>query len=104
MIKISIFTLILTLIVSTTLIKNSTKELDDKIYSIRENIIFLENRLKDTKLEFNYLSSSEKLLEFQKLYFENSLEKKSLKEFKNLEIKNNEFITNELKISGKVND
>tara|TARA_B100000035_G_scaffold29016_2_gene22309 strand:- start:3352 stop:3666 length:315 start_codon:yes stop_codon:yes gene_type:complete len=104
MIKISIFTLILTLIVSTTLIKNSTKELDDKIYSIRENIFFLENRLKDTKLEFNYLSSSEKLLEFQKLYFENSLEKKSLKEFKNLEIKNNEFITNELKISGKVND
>ena len=40
---------------------------------MNENISFLEDRLKDTKLEFNYLSSSEKLLEYQKLYFENSL-------------------------------
>ena len=35
------FTLILILIVSTSLIKNSTKDLDDKIYSTKENILFL---------------------------------------------------------------
>ena len=104
MIKLIVFTLIFILIVSTSLIKNSTKDLDDQIYSIRENILFLENRFKDAKLEFDYLSSSEKLLEYQKLYFENSLIKKSLKELKTLEIKDNVLIINELKISGKSNE
>jgi hypothetical protein len=101
MIKSIVFTLIFILIVSTSLIKNSTKDLDDQIYSMRENILFLENRSQDSKLEFDYLSSSEKLLEYQKLYFENSLIKKSLKELKTLEIIDNELIINELKISRK---
>ena len=104
MIKFTVFTLILILIVSTSLIKNSTKDLDDQIYSIKENILFLENRFKDSKLEFDYLSSSEKLLEHQKLYFENSLIEKSLKELKTLEIIDNELIINELKISVKINE
>ena len=104
MIKLIVFTLIFFLIVSTSLIKNSTKDLDDQIYSIRENILFLENRFKDSKLEFDFLSSSEKLLEFQKLYFENSLVKKSLKELKTLEIIDNKLIINELKISVKINE
>ena len=104
MIKLIVFTLIFILIVSTSLIKNSTKDLDDKIYSIRENILFLENRFKDSKLEFDYLSSSEKLLEYQKLYFENFLKKKTLKEFKTLQIIDNELIINELKILGKIDD
>ena len=99
-----VFFLILILIVSTSLIKNSTKDLDDQIYSIKENILFLENRAEDSKLEFDFLSSSEKLLEYQKLYFENSLIKKSLKELKTLKIKNNKLIINELKISGKINE
>ena len=104
MIKLIVFTLIFILIVSTSLIKNSTKDLDDKIYSIRENILFLENRLKDSKLEFDYLSSSEKLIEYQKLYFEKSLIKKSLKELKTLEIIDNKLIINELKISIKIDE
>ena len=104
MIKLGVFALVFFLIVSTTLTKNSTKDLDDQIYSIRENILFLENRFEDSKLEFDYLSSSEKLLEYQKLYFENLLIKKSLKELKTLKIKDNELIINELKISGKIND
>tara|TARA_B100001093_G_scaffold446405_1_gene450678 strand:+ start:205 stop:519 length:315 start_codon:yes stop_codon:yes gene_type:complete len=97
--KFIVFTLIFFLIVSTTLIKNSTKDLDDKIYSIKENLLFLENRFNDSKLEFDYLSSSEKLLEYQLLYFENLLLKKSLKELNTLKIIDNEIITNELTIS-----
>ena len=104
MIKLGVFVLVFFLIVSTSLIKNSTKDLDDQIYSIKENILFLENRFEDSKLEFYYLSSSEKLLEYQKLYFENSLIKKTLKELKTLKIKDNELIVNELKISGKINE
>ncbi len=95
--KFFIFTLLIILIVSTSLIKNSTKDLDEQIYSIKENIIFLENRFKDSKLEFNYLSSSEKLLEYQKLYFENSLIKKSLQELKTLKIIDKQIVVDDLK-------
>ena len=104
MIKLIVFTLILILVVSTSLIKNSTKDLDDQIYSIKENILFLENRFNDAKLEFDYLSSSEKLLEYQKLYFENLLIKKSLKELKSIQILDDELIINELKILGKTDE
>ena len=102
--KLIVFGVIFTLIVSTSLIKNSTKDLDDQIYSLRENILFLENRLNDSKLEFDYLSSSEKLLKYQKLYFENLLIKKSLKELKTLQIINNELVVDDLRISGKTNE
>ena len=104
MTKLVVFGLLFVLIIGTSLIKNSTKDLDDQIYSIRENILFLEDRFKDSKLEFNYLSSSEKLLEYQKLYFENLLIKKSLKELKTLEIIDKELVITELKISGKINE
>lgn len=100
MMKFTVFVIVFFLIVSTTLIKNSTKDLDDKIYSTKESLLFLENRFKDAKLEFDYLSSSEKLLEYQTLYFENSLLKKSLKELNTLKIINNELIINELTMSG----
>ena len=91
--------LIFSLIIITSLIKNSTKTVDDKIYSLNENIRFLENRLKDTKLEYDYLSSSEKLLEYQKLYFENFLQKKSIDEIKSVEILKNKLKLNKLRIS-----
>ena len=66
MTKVLIFVIIFILIISTSLIKNSTKELDEQIYSLKENIIFLDDRFKDSKLEFDYLSSSVKLLEYHK--------------------------------------
>ena len=96
--KFFVFILIFSLIVFTSLIKNSTKKIDDEIYSLNENIRFLENRLKDTKLEHDYLSSSEKLLEYQKLYFEDSLQKKSIDEISTIEILNNKFLLNKLKM------
>ena len=99
--KFIVLPLILGLIICTTLIKNSTKDLDEQIYSIKENIFFLEDRLKDSKLEFDYLSSSEKLLEYQKLYFENSLLKKSIKDLKTLKIIDDKVIINDLKLSEK---
>ena len=101
MTKLLIFLIIFTLIISTSLIKNSTKELDEQIYSVKENIIFLDDRFKDSKLEFDYLSSSEKLLEYQKLYFENSLLKKSIKDLKTLKIIDDKVIINDLKLSEK---
>ena len=97
MIKFSVFVLILFLVISTSLIKNSTKDVEDQIYSIQENILFLENRFKDSKLEFDYLSSSENLLEYQKLYFENSLLKKSIQDLKILKFSEDQVTINDLK-------
>jgi hypothetical protein len=101
MMKLTILFLIFFLIISTSVIKNSTKEIDDQIYSVRENLIFLDDRFKDTKLEFDYLSSSEKLLKYQKLYFENLLQKKSLQEIKTLKIFNGDVKIDDLTILGK---
>ena len=61
--------MILTLIISTTFIKNYTKKLDEKIFSIKENINYLNSVKKLVQLEHDYLSSPEKLLEFKNLYF-----------------------------------
>ena len=101
MTKFIAFLILLFLVISTSIIKNSTKGTDDEIYTVKENLLFLENRLADTQLEFDYLSSSEKLLEYQKLYFEKSLEKKSLQELKILEISNNETKISDLTILSK---
>jgi len=93
-----IFLSIFFLILFTTIIKNSTKKIDDEIFIIEENLRILENRLNESKLEFNYLSSSEKLLEYQKLFFENELVKKSIKEIFLLVYSNDEIIVNKLDI------
>ena len=96
-----VFLLILFLIISTSFIKNSTKDIEDEIYLIKENILFLENRFQDSKLEYDYLSSSEKLLEYQRLYFEKSLKKKILKDLKIIDISNEKLIITDLIIGGK---
>ena len=51
MIKFIVFALVFSLILTTTLIKNSTKDLNEKIHFTQENILFLENRFKDSKLK-----------------------------------------------------
>ena len=70
------------LIISTTIIKNSTKKIEDDIFSTEENLRVLNANYNEVLLEHNYLSSSEKLLEFQSLYFENELAQKNLNEIK----------------------
>ena len=53
------------LILFTALIKNSTKRIDDEIFVNKENIRSLKKEFENIKLEYDYLSSAEKLLEFQ---------------------------------------
>ena len=54
--KLFIFTII-SLIISTTLIKNYTKKLDEQIFSLKENINYLDNVKELVQLENDYLSS-----------------------------------------------
>tara|TARA_B100000214_G_scaffold364883_1_gene331988 strand:- start:2085 stop:2375 length:291 start_codon:yes stop_codon:yes gene_type:complete len=74
--------IILTLIISTTLIKNYTKKLDEEIFIVKENINYL-NSIKDLfLLEYNYLSSPEKLLNLYNLHFDDELQFTSRDNFK----------------------
>ena len=61
--------IILTLIISTTFIKNHTKKLDEQIFSTKEHINYLNSVKELAKLEHDYLSSPEKLLELKNLFF-----------------------------------
>ena len=80
--KISIICLILSLILLTAYIKNSTKRIDDEIFLTRENIRGFKKDYEKVKLEHDYLSSAEKLLEFQVMYFDDELIKKDIKNIK----------------------
>ena len=80
--KFSVIFLIVFLILSTALVKNSTKRTDDEIFTIKENIRALKKDFENFKLEYEFLSSTEKLLEFQNLYFDDELVKKDINEIK----------------------
>jgi len=88
--------IIFSLIISTTLIKNSTKKIEDEIFSTEESLRVLNLNYNDVLLEHNYLSSSERLLEFQSLYFDNELSQKNIKEIKILIKKDNEILIKNL--------
>ena len=84
-----VFTIIFLLILGTSLVKNSTKEIEDKIFIVNENIRPLKSELGDVLLEYNYLSSPDKLTQYQTQYFEKNLIKIDITQIKKLTEKNN---------------
>ena len=84
--KIVVITLMFSLIIITTIVKNSTKKFEDETFLIKENIRSLIKDYEKSKLEFDYLSSAEKLIEYQQLYFENKLVQKKIKEISSFEL------------------
>ena len=90
--KLLLFISFFILIVTTSLVKNSTKKTEDEIYSVSENIRSLKNELGDVLLEYNYLSSPEKLLDYQANYFENDLIRLDVTKIKKITKKNNDII------------
>jgi len=89
--KISLIIFIFLLIISTALIKNSSKKNEDKIFTVKENLRFLNSKFKKIKLEHDYLSSPDKLLEYQVLYFDDELVQKDIQTLKKIEINNDEI-------------
>ena len=96
--KILTISLIFSLIVITSFIKNSTKKIDEELFSLKENILNLNLELDNVKLEFDYLSSSEKLLSYQNLYFENKLTLKNINEIEIIDFTKEKILTNNVKI------
>ena len=79
------------LIIFTTITKNSTKEIEKQIYDIEENLRILQNKYEMVLLDFNYLSSPEKLMEYQSKYFENELKEIDITNLKKLSLIQNEI-------------
>ena len=78
---------ILFLLIFTTITKNSTKEIEKQIYDTKENLRILKNKYEMVLLDFNYLSSPEKLLEYQSKYFENELKEIDINNLKKITLK-----------------
>ncbi len=97
--KFLIFFIILPLILLTAFIKNSTKRIDDQIYVIKEDIRILKKDYEKNKLEYDYLSSAEKLLEFHRLYFDEELLRKDINQISILKKINNNLQIERLEIS-----
>ena len=96
--KIVVIIFIFFLIFSTAIIKNSTKKIEDEIFAVKESLRVFENELGDTRLEFEYLSSTEKLLNYQSKYFENDLAQKNINSIKTLNKKSNDLFISDLNI------
>ena len=86
-----VFVIIFILILATSLVKNSTKEIEDKIFIIGENIRSINAELSNIKLEYNYLSSPEKLTKYHHKYFKDDLIKTDITKIKMIKTKNNDF-------------
>ena len=84
--KFTVIFLILTLVLFTAFIKNSTKRIEDQIFTTKENIRGYKKDFENIKLEYDYLSSAEKLLEFQDLYFDDELIKKDIQTIKIIDL------------------
>ena len=80
---------IIFLVLTTAIIKNTTKKIEDEIFAYKESIRLLKSDLENIQLEYDYLSSAEKLLEYQSLYFEDQLVQKKIEDIKIYNISEN---------------
>ena len=80
--KFALAVVIFFLVLSTAIIKNTTKQIEDEIFTVKENIRVLRSEFENVSLEYDYLSSAEKLLEYQSQYFENDLIQKNINDIK----------------------
>ena len=80
---------IIILVLTTAIIKNTTKKIEDKIFAYKESVRLLKSDLENIQLEYDYLSSAEKLLEYQSLYFEDQLILKKIEDIKIYNISEN---------------
>ena len=86
--KVALLT-IFVLILGTSLVKNSTKEIEDKIFVLNQSIRSLKVELSDVMLEYNFLSSPGKLIQYQSQYFEKELIKIDVMRIQEISEKNN---------------
>ena len=92
------------LIVVTTFTKNSTKKLDNQIFSIRENMSVLKNKYELVLLDYNFLTTPKKLLEYQSKYFETDLIPLDITQIKEIKEESNKLVITEFSEIKKGNE
>ena len=103
--KIFLSALIIILIFFTSIIKNSTKNIEAKIFDLREDIILLNEKYELVLLDHNFLSSPKKLTEYQKKYFENDLVSIDIENIGEIDFSNKDILLNQLiDISSEANE
>ena len=90
--KLFFFIPVIFLIFATTVTKNSTKQLDKKTFDLKENLRVMQDKYELVMLEYNYLTSPKKLMEYQKKYFDNELLESDIKNLNWIENKNEKII------------
>ncbi|MDA9754700.1 cell division protein FtsL [Candidatus Pelagibacter sp.] len=80
--KFTLAVVIFFLVLSTAVIKNTTKQIEDEIFTVKENIRVLRSEFENVSLEYDYLSSADRLLEYQSQYFEDNLIQKNINDIK----------------------
>ena len=86
--KFALALVIFLLVLSTAIIKNTTKQIEDEIFTAKENIRVLNSEFENISLEYDYLSSAERLLEYQFQYFEDELIQKIINDIRVYNISN----------------
>ena len=76
-----IISFILILIILTSLVKTSTRDLEAKIFTSKEELKLLSDKKDLILLENNFLSSPERLFELKKLLLDQNLISLNLKKF-----------------------
>tara|TARA_B100001769_G_scaffold134884_1_gene105509 strand:- start:133 stop:441 length:309 start_codon:yes stop_codon:yes gene_type:complete len=85
------------LIFLTSIIKNSTKKIDAKIFNLNEDIKILNEKYELVLLDHNYLSSPKKLDEYQKKFFENDLITIDITDVEEIDFAKNKILINKSK-------
>ena len=80
------------LIILTAITKNSTKRLEDKIFLVNEDINVLKEKFELVLLDYNFLTTPKKLLEYQSKFFEKDLIPIDINKVKKITKVNNKLV------------
>ena len=70
--KYIIFFSIVSLIITTSIVKSSTRQLEKNIFTVKEEIEILEEKLNFLLLENDYLTTPERLIEIKEKIFKDN--------------------------------
>ena len=97
--RLAIFFLIFVFVISTAIIKNSSKKIEEKIYKKKENLAILKSEYDLVILEFDFLNSPHEIQKKAEQYFIKDefssidISKLKIAEIKNNKIEFNSFFT-----------
>ena len=90
--RLAIFFLIFVFVISTAIIKNSSKKIEEKIYKKKENLAVLKSKYELVILEFDFLNSPHEIQKKVEQYFiKDEFSSIDISKLKIAEVKNNKI-------------